>query len=346
MGTQGRKSKLYSGLADSRYLRPSRQVERREAWVLGFACGGQEATGWPGSGTATTKGPAEVPPCSRGSDPLLRRLPAQGEALRPGEAAETPAVPPCMQSPPGSRAGQQRRGQPREPGAADLRPAGCTPSGGGERRPRWPPSRALGGASPAPSRGRPRPPAPPGTVSRGDGLDLHAHRGPPGPACGVPAAPDPGSAPARPRGARSLAAASAEPEEVRLERDLRGAAPARGAGWSRAERWGRGAGRGGRGGAGPESHAHRPAGNPQGGRECARPGRVRPSAPRTSSPRPGLPSAGGLAVRLTPRCMCSAPCSSSSAEARSRPPWPVRARGARTSVTAASPAPRALLRRT
>lgn len=85
---------------------------------------------------------------------------------------------------------------------------------------------------------------PPGTVSWGDGLDLHAHRGPTGPASkGVLAAaptpallrPDPAGAPAR------LLAATAEPEEVRLESGpARGGAAGKGAaGWSCATRWGR-----------------------------------------------------------------------------------------------------------
>lgn len=85
---------------------------------------------------------------------------------------------------------------------------------------------------------------PPGTVSRGDGLDLHAHHGPTGPASrGVfaaaptpaPLRPDPAGAPA------PLLAATAEPEEVRLESGpARGGAAGKGAaGWSRATRWGR-----------------------------------------------------------------------------------------------------------
>lgn len=88
------------------------------------------------------------------------------------------------------------------------------------------------------------PARPPGTVSWGDGLDLHAHRGPTGPASkGVLAAaptpaplrPDPAGAPA------SLLAATAEPEEVRLESGpARGGAAGKGAaGWSCATRWGR-----------------------------------------------------------------------------------------------------------
>lgn len=85
---------------------------------------------------------------------------------------------------------------------------------------------------------------PPGTVSWGDGLDLHAHSGPTGPASeGVlavaptpaPLRPNPAGAPAR------LLAATAEPEEVRLESGpARGGAAGKGAaGWSCATRWGR-----------------------------------------------------------------------------------------------------------
>lgn len=63
--------------------------------------------------------------------------------------------------------------------------------------------------------------APPlGTVSGGDGLDLHAHRGPTGPASRGVLAAAPAPAPLRPDSAGAparLLAATAEPEEVRLE---------------------------------------------------------------------------------------------------------------------------------
>lgn len=110
-------------------------------------------------------------------------------------------------------------------GVSSSRPILCPPPI--QHPPRYlrirpPPARLRPGTLPPP------PAPPPGTVSRGDGLDLHAHRSPTGPASEGPrCCPDPGSAPALARLALRLA--SPPPLQSRRRcggsRDLRGEGP-------------------------------------------------------------------------------------------------------------------------